>query len=110
MTSAKRTFFSHQIMSTCHRHVTAIYKNPAGVYQETPAYASQACDYCCRFFMHLLLLFLIHQFGVSLYRAVATAARNIVVANAAGMMFLLCVFLMDGFVIQRRYLHPWVIW
>ena len=60
--------------------------------------------------MYWALLFLCHQFGLSLYRFVSTLARNIVVANAAGMMMLLCVFLMDGFVIQRRYLHPWVLW
>ncbi|KAL3140482.1 hypothetical protein ABBQ38_004739 [Trebouxia sp. C0009 RCD-2024] len=63
-----------------------------------------------RFFMFWALLFLCHQFGLSLYRFTSTIARNIVVANAAGMMLLLCVFLMNGFVIQRRYLHPWVLW
>ncbi|DBB15923.1 TPA: hypothetical protein ACH3X3_003297 [Trebouxia sp. C0006] len=63
-----------------------------------------------RFFMYLALLFLIHQFGLSLYRLVATASRHIVIANAVGMMALLCVFLMDGFVIQRLYVHPWVVW
>lgn len=68
-----------------------------------------AC-YGRRFFMFWALLFLCHQFGLSLYRFISTLARNIVVANAAGMMLLLCVFLMNGFVIQRRYLHPWVLW
>ena len=60
--------------------------------------------------MFWALLFLCHQFGISLYRFISTLARNIVVANAAGMMLLLCVFLMNGFVIQRTYLHPWVLW
>jgi len=32
------------------------------------------------------------------------------VANAAGMLLLLCVFLMNGFVIRKFYIHPWVIW
>lgn len=64
----------------------------------------------CRFFMFWALLFLCHQFGLSLYRFISTLARNIVVANAAGMMLLLCVLLMNGFLIQRRYLHPWVLW
>ena len=39
-----------------------------------------------------------------------TLARNIVVANAAGMVVLLCVFLVNGFIIQHTYLHPWVLW
>ncbi|DBA99141.1 TPA: hypothetical protein ACH3X3_011764 [Trebouxia sp. C0006] len=63
-----------------------------------------------RFFMYLACLFLIHQVGISVFRFVATLSRNIVVANALGMMLLLCIFLMDGFVIQRRYIHPWVVW
>lgn len=60
--------------------------------------------------MFLALLFLIHQIGLSLYRVIATAARQIVVANAGGMLLLLCIFLMNGFVIRRQYIHPWVIW
>ncbi|DBA79271.1 TPA: hypothetical protein ACH3X2_007820 [Trebouxia sp. C0005] len=63
-----------------------------------------------RFFMFLALLFLTHQIGICIYRVVATASRQIVVANAAGMLLLLCVFLMNGFVIRRPFIHPWVIW
>ena len=70
-----------------------------------------SCFECgCRFFMFLALLFLTHQIGIGIYRVVATAARQIVVANAGGMLLLLCVFLMNGFVIRREYIHPWVIW
>ena len=64
----------------------------------------------CRYFMYVALLLLIHQFGLSLYRLVATVSRHIVIANAISMMVLLCVFLMDGFVIRRLCVHPWVIW
>ncbi len=60
--------------------------------------------------MFLALLFLTHQIGICIYRVVATASRQIVVANAAGMLLLLCVFLMNGFVILKFYIHPWVIW
>ena len=60
--------------------------------------------------MFLALLFLTHQIGIGIYRVVATASRQIVVANAGGMLLLLCVFLMNGFVIRRTYIHPWVIW
>lgn len=56
--------------------------------------------------MFLALLFLTHQIGICIYRVVATASRQIVVANAAGMLLLLCVFLMNGFVIRRQYIHP----
>lgn len=60
--------------------------------------------------MFMALLFLTHQIGISLFRVIATASRNIVVANAGGMLLLLCVFLMNGFVIRREFIHPWVIW
>lgn len=40
------------------------------------------------------LIFLTHQFGLSLYRLLATLARNMVLANAFGMVVLLCVLLM----------------
>lgn len=58
----------------------------------------------------MALLFLTHQIGISIFRVIATASRNIVVANAGGMLLLLCVFLMNGFVIRRSFIHPWVIW
>ncbi|KAL3150185.1 hypothetical protein ABBQ32_000044 [Trebouxia sp. C0010 RCD-2024] len=63
-----------------------------------------------RFFMFMALLFLTHQIGITLFRVIATASRTIVVANAGGMLLLLCVFLMNGFVIRREFIHPWVIW
>ena len=40
------------------------------------------------------LIFLTHQFGVTLFRLLATLARNMVLANAFGMVILLCVLLM----------------
>eukprot|EP00891_Asterochloris_glomerata_P005171 jgi/Astpho2/5171/Aster-04755 len=63
-----------------------------------------------RFFMFMLLNTLIHQVGLCLYRSISSATRNIVIANAAGMMLLLCVFLMNGFVIRKNFVHPWVVW
>lgn len=60
--------------------------------------------------MFMALLFLTHQIGITLFRVIATASRQIVVANAGGMLLLLCVFLMNGFVIRRAFIHPWVVW
>ena len=60
--------------------------------------------------MFMALLFLTHQIGISIFRVIATASRNIVVANAGGMLLLLCVFLMNGFVIRHAFIHPWVVW
>ena len=48
--------------------------------------------------------------GVTLFRCIAVVTRNIVVANGLGMLMLLCTILLDGFVIPKRYIHPWVVW
>lgn len=64
----------------------------------------------CRVFMFLLLLFLVHQWSVALFRMMGALCRNIVVANAVGLMFMLLVFLMGGFVITKQNIRPWVVW
>lgn len=60
--------------------------------------------------MFLLLLFLVHQWSVALFRMMGALCRNIVVANAVGLMFMLLVFLMGGFVITKQSVRPWVVW
>ena len=51
-----------------------------------------------------------HQMGVCIFRMCAVVARYIVVANCLGKLFMLCCILLDGFVIVKRYTHPWVVW
>ncbi|KAL3141609.1 hypothetical protein ABBQ32_004850 [Trebouxia sp. C0010 RCD-2024] len=63
-----------------------------------------------RFFMYWAIVFVTHQVGVTLFRCIAVVTRNIVVANGLGMLMLLCTILLDGFVIPKRYIHPWVVW
>ena len=60
--------------------------------------------------MFLLLLFLVHQWSVALFRMMGALCRNIVVANAVGLMFMLLVFLMGGFVITKQNVRPWTVW
>lgn len=60
--------------------------------------------------MFLLLLLLVHQWSVALFRMMGALCRNIVVANAVGLMFMLLVFLMGGFVITKQSIQPWVVW
>ena len=45
--------------------------------------------------------------AISLFRAIGSLARNIVVANALGSMALFCVILMGGFVLVKADIHPW---
>ncbi|KAL3160198.1 hypothetical protein ABBQ32_010959 [Trebouxia sp. C0010 RCD-2024] len=63
-----------------------------------------------RFFMFWAIVFVTHQVGVCVFRCTAMLSRNIVVANGMGMLTLLCFILLDGFVIVKRYIHPWVVW
>ena len=60
--------------------------------------------------MYWAIIFVTHQVGVTLFRCTAVVTRNIVLANGAGMLMLLCTILLDGFVIIKRYIHPWVVW
>ena len=64
----------------------------------------------CRFFMFWAIVFVTHQVGVCIFRCTAMISRNIVMANGLGMLLLLCCILLDGFVIVKRYIHPWVVW
>ena len=50
---------------------------------------------CCRFFFFLFLLFLTHQWSVALFRMMGALCRNIVVANAIGIMTMLFVVLVS---------------
>lgn len=60
--------------------------------------------------MYLALIFVTHQVGIVLFRTIAVLTRNIVLANGVGMLMLLCTILVDGFVIVKHYIHPWIIW
>lgn len=60
--------------------------------------------------MNWLLLFLIHNMAISLFRALGALARNIVIANALGALVLMFIIMLGGFVLPRGYVHPWWIW
>ena len=60
--------------------------------------------------MSWLLLFLVHNMAVSLFRAIGAIARNIVVANACGSMMLMAILMLGGFVLPRGQVHGWWIW
>ena len=98
----KSCFVSHSFSGhTClHKQLSAVALHPP-VAPLLAAWFLNAALSSVRFFMFMLLNTLIHQVGLSLYRSISSATRNIVIANAAGMMLLLCVFLMNGFVIRK---------
>jgi hypothetical protein len=60
--------------------------------------------------MSWLLLFLVHNMAISIFRAIGAIARNIVVANACGSMMLMIILMLGGFVLPRGQIHGWWIW
>ncbi|CAI5960868.1 unnamed protein product [Closterium sp. NIES-64] len=63
-----------------------------------------------RFFAQMLMWFLIHQVGMSLFRFVASVGRSRGVANTFGTFALIVLFLLGGFVIAKENIPPWWIW
>ena len=59
----------------------------------------------CRFFRQYLVLFLVHQMALALFRFIASISRNMVVANTFGTFALVAVFVCSGFVVSRRKPH-----
>ena len=55
-----------------------------------------------RFFIFLLILFLLHNMAITLFRMVGALTRNIVIANALGSLTMLLILMMGGFVIPKQ--------
>ena len=56
--------------------------------------------------MFWLILFLMHNVAITLFRTVATLTRNIVVANACGALILLLLILNGGYMIPKTNVSP----
>ncbi|KAH9560799.1 hypothetical protein CY35_06G126700 [Sphagnum magellanicum] len=63
-----------------------------------------------RFFRYILVLFLLHQMGIALFRMIGALSRNMVIANTFGYFAVLVVFILGGFILARPDIHPWWIW
>ena len=55
-------------------------------------------------------LFLLHSMAITLFRAVGTLTRNLVVANALGALVMLLMLLMGGYIIPKYNVHSWLVW
>jgi len=58
-------------------------------------------SYCSRFFRFLLLLFVLHQMALGLFRMIATLARDMIIANTFSSAALLAIFLLGGFIVPK---------
>ncbi|KAH9292275.1 hypothetical protein KI387_042541, partial [Taxus chinensis] len=63
-----------------------------------------------RFFRQFLLLFILHQMSLSLFRFIAAVGRSQIVANTFGTFALLIILVLGGFIVSREDIKPWWIW
>ncbi|CAM6100115.1 unnamed protein product [Calypogeia fissa] len=63
-----------------------------------------------RFFRYILLLFLMHQMAIGLFRTIGAVGRSMVIANTFGSFCLVVVFVLGGFILAKPSIHPWWIW
>ncbi|KAK7387230.1 hypothetical protein VNO78_27860 [Psophocarpus tetragonolobus] len=63
-----------------------------------------------RFFRYMLLLLMLHQMALGLFRFMASVARDMVIANTFGSASLMIIFLLGGFIIPKGMVKPWWIW
>ncbi|CAK7336270.1 unnamed protein product [Dovyalis caffra] len=63
-----------------------------------------------RLFKQYFLLLLINQMASALFRFIAAAGRNMIVANTFGSFALLTLFALGGFILSREQIKKWWIW
>ncbi|KAL2643201.1 hypothetical protein R1flu_010788 [Riccia fluitans] len=63
-----------------------------------------------RFFRYTLLLFMMHQMALGLFRLIASVGRSMTVANTFGSFCLLVAFLLGGFVLSKDNIPVWWVW
>ena len=54
----------------------------------------------------MLLLLMLHQMALGLFRFMAALARDMVIANTFGSAALMVIFLLGGFIIPKGRLQP----
>lgn len=60
-----------------------------------------------RFFIFVLLLFLLHGMGIALFRAMSSAARNQTVSLIAGCFIFLVLLMLGGFLLAKQDTPVW---
>ncbi|KAG8048146.1 hypothetical protein GUJ93_ZPchr0008g11405, partial [Zizania palustris] len=63
-----------------------------------------------RFFQQLLVLFVMHQMSMGLYRLLASIGRTQVMANTLGTTILIPICILGGFIIPKDELQLWLRW
>ncbi|KAL9235362.1 hypothetical protein vseg_010125 [Gypsophila vaccaria] len=63
-----------------------------------------------RFFRYLLLLFVVHQSSLSLFRLLAAVARDMTLSYTVASFVLLVLFCVSGFILPKSFIKPWWVW
>eukprot|EP00253_Pinus_taeda_P036218 PITA_36218 len=63
-----------------------------------------------RFFRQFVLLFIVHQMSLGLFRFIAAVGRNRIMANTFGSFAILIILVLGGFIISRDDIKGWWIW
>eukprot|EP01018_Ginkgo_biloba_P026516 Gb_28918 [translate_table: standard] len=63
-----------------------------------------------RFFRLFLLLFMLNQMALSIFRFIAALCRNMIVANSFGSFAILIMILLGGFIVSKDVIKGWWIW
>lgn len=63
-----------------------------------------------RFFRYMLLLFMVHQMALSLFRLMASLGRDMIIANTGGSGVLMILFLLGGFIVPKGRLRQKTMW
>lgn len=63
-----------------------------------------------RFFRYMVLLFLMHQMAIGLFRTIGAIGRTMVVSNTFGSFALLILFVLGGFILSQDQIPDWWIW
>ncbi|KAI5651239.1 hypothetical protein M9H77_37244 [Catharanthus roseus] len=63
-----------------------------------------------RFFKQFLLIFLIQQMSMGMFKLVAGLCRTMIIANTAGALVVLLLFLLGGFILPRGLIPIWWRW
>lgn len=57
---------------------------------------------CRRFFIFLVIVLLVHQTAITIFRAIGAVLRAVVLANVGAFVFIGCALLFNGYIIQQR--------
>ncbi|KAI5408719.1 ABC transporter G family member 31 isoform X2 [Lathyrus oleraceus] len=63
-----------------------------------------------RFGRYMLLLLMLHQMALSLFRFMASIGRDMIIGNTAGAGVLMILFLLGGFIVPLGMIKPWWVW